>query len=82
MNPIRLVFGVLLLSLCVFGLPEGCLVFASHTATPPPPVYDTDPGSRIAPEWNRKPSGRGSGGRVSAVSPFFSAGPREIPARA
>ncbi len=32
MNPTRLVFGVLLLSLCVFGLPEGCLVFASHGA--------------------------------------------------
>ncbi len=37
MNLIRLVFGVLLLSLCVFGLPEGCLVFASHTAAPPLP---------------------------------------------
>ncbi len=51
MNPTRLVFGVLLLSLCVFGLPEGCLVFASHEAAPPLPVYDTEPASRIAPEW-------------------------------
>jgi len=52
MNPTRLVFGVLLLSLCVFGLPEGCLVFASHEAAPPPaPVYDTEPANRIVPEW-------------------------------
>ena len=51
MNPTRLVFGVLLLSLCVFGLPEGCLVFASHEAAPPLPVYDTKPAGRIAPEW-------------------------------
>jgi hypothetical protein len=51
MNPTRLVFGVLLLSLCVFGLPEGCLVFASHEAASPLPVYDTEPASRITPEW-------------------------------
>lgn len=50
MNPTRLVFGVLLLSFCVFGLPEGCLVFASHGAAPPLPVYDTEPAIRIAPE--------------------------------
>jgi len=50
MNPTRLVFGVLLLSLCVFGLPEGCLVFASHEAAPPP-FYDTEPAGRITPEW-------------------------------
>jgi hypothetical protein len=51
MNPTRLVFGVLLLSLCVFGLPEGCLVFASHEAAPPLPFCDTEPASRITPEW-------------------------------
>ena len=51
MNPTRLVFGVLLLSLCVFGLPEGCLVFASHEAALPLPVYDREPAIRIAPEW-------------------------------
>ena len=51
MNPTRLVFGVLLLSFCVFGLPEGCLVFASHDAAPPLPVYDTEPASRITPDW-------------------------------
>ena len=52
MNPTRLVFGVLLLSLCVFGLPEGCLVFASHEAAPALPVCDTEPSSRIAPGWS------------------------------
>jgi hypothetical protein len=50
MNPTRIICGVLLLSLCVFGLPEGCLVFASHEAAPPLPVYDTEPTDRIAPE--------------------------------
>jgi|GEM_PF-6649140 len=43
MNPTRLVFGVLLLSLCVFGLPEGCLVFAAHKAARPLPIFDTEP---------------------------------------
>ena len=52
MNPTRLIFGVLLLSLCVFGLPEGCLVFASHQAARPLPAYDTDPPGRIAPKWS------------------------------
>ena len=54
MNPTRLVFGVMLLSLCVFGLPEGCLVFASHEAAPPLPVCDTEPAGRFAPEWLEK----------------------------
>ena len=48
MNLTRLVFGVLLLSLCVFGLPEGCLVFASRESAPP--VHDTARGGPIAPE--------------------------------
>jgi len=30
MTTIRLILGLALLSLCVFGLPEGCLVFASQ----------------------------------------------------
>jgi len=59
MNPTRLICGVLLLSLCVFGLPEGCLVFASHEASPPLPVYDTEPtGSPqrgLASNPNRRP---------------------------
>lgn len=44
MNPIRLIFGVALLSLCVFGLPEGCLVLA-HDATAPttPAVTHAEP---------------------------------------
>ena len=54
MNPTRLVLGVLLLSLCVFGLPEGCLVFASHEIAPPLPVHDTDPDGRITPERPEK----------------------------
>jgi len=54
MNPTRFVFGVLLLSLCVFGLPEGCLVFASHEAAPPLPAQDMEPAGRIAPEWPGK----------------------------
>jgi hypothetical protein len=54
MNPTRLVLGVLLLSLCVFGLPEGCLVFASHEVAPALPVHDTDPADRITPEWFEK----------------------------
>jgi hypothetical protein len=49
MNPTRLVFGVLLLSLCVFGLPEGCLVFASPQAMPSLPSYDTDTAGRMTP---------------------------------
>jgi hypothetical protein len=48
MNPTRFLYGVLLFTLCVFGLPEGCLVFASHTAAPPIPVEDTD--IPVAPE--------------------------------
>ncbi len=51
MNPTRLVFGVLLLSLCVFGIPEGCLVFAAHGAAPRLPVYDMQPAGPIAPDW-------------------------------
>lgn len=35
MNPTRIVYGVLLFTLCVFGLPEGCLVFASHEVSSP-----------------------------------------------
>jgi hypothetical protein len=50
MNPTRLVLGALLLSLCVFGLPEGCLVFAAHGAATPLPVYDTQPAGPI-PDW-------------------------------
>jgi hypothetical protein len=30
MKTLRLIFGLALISLCVFGVPEGCLVFASH----------------------------------------------------
>ena len=40
MNPIRIIFGVMLLSLCVFGVPEGCLVLASNSATPPLTVFE------------------------------------------
>jgi hypothetical protein len=40
MDPFRLIFGAMLLSLCVFGLPEGCLVVASHAAHTP--VTNTD----------------------------------------
>lgn len=50
MNPTRLVFGVLLLSLCVFGLPEGCLVFASHEVSSAFRDHDTEPAARTAPE--------------------------------
>ena len=49
MNPTRLVFGFLLLSLCVFGLPEGCLIFASSQATSSLPTYDTDTAGRMTP---------------------------------
>ena len=47
MNPTRLALGVLLLSLCVFGLPEGCLVFASHEASSPISSRDTESASRL-----------------------------------
>jgi hypothetical protein len=38
MNPIRLALGAFLLCLCVFGLPEGCLVLGSHAVVPSLPI--------------------------------------------
>jgi hypothetical protein len=51
MDPIRLIFGVMLLSLCVFGLPEGCLVLASDAAAPPRPICDFEAGTQLSTEW-------------------------------
>ncbi len=52
MNPIRLIFGVMLLSLCVFGLPEGCLVLASNAAAPnPPAMCEPAPDTQLPSEW-------------------------------
>lgn len=50
MNPTRFVYGVLLFTLCVFGLPEGCLVFAAHKASRPVPTRDEGPAARITLE--------------------------------
>ena len=38
MKTLRLIFGLALISLCVFGVPEGCLVFASHVSSTTQPV--------------------------------------------
>ena len=51
MNPIRLIFGLLLVYFCIFGLPEGCLVMPSHAASPAPASCNTDPADEIPPEW-------------------------------
>lgn len=48
MNPVRLLLGVMLLSLCVFGLPEGCLVLASSAADPGPRLAgDNEPAALL-----------------------------------
>ena len=53
MNPFRLIFGLLLVYFCVFGLPEGCLVMPSHAVAPTPPSCTTE--SRDKPVRTRIP---------------------------
>jgi hypothetical protein len=49
MKTMRLIFGLALVSLCVFGVPEGCLVFASHVSSPSQPSSNVEMTLPIAP---------------------------------
>ncbi len=57
MRFIRLLFAVALVSLCVFGLPEGCLVFASHAAGPHLSHRSTGPGLHLLHQRAETPAG-------------------------